>query len=52
MDHLDKVKRMRVADKDVQGLKVAYEVRQFLRTACFRRASSTLLIIHRKRLLS
>ena len=42
VDHLDKVKRMRVADKDVQGLRATYEVRQLSRTACFRCAHAQL----------
>lgn len=37
VDRLEKVKRMRVADKDIQGLKTPYEVRQQQQLfACFR----------------
>ena len=35
VDHLDKVKNLRVTEKDVQGLKAAYDVRHIYPT-CFR----------------
>lgn len=50
VDRLDKVKRMRVADRDVQGLKTPYEVRQqLLLTAAVSMLSS---VIHRQKALA